>query len=225
MQTATSQRGVAHQTRPSVPSDRQLVDAVRRGSDAAWRELLGRHLASLHALLRTRREHRVLDVGLDELRRRVETEPDAYEGEPAVRSFRPWALATVFGGSFGPMSSAVGGGAEMLAVSFARLPEPWQTALWHRHIDGLGDPAVAPLVGRDPAEVGELMATARRGLAHAFLVECDGVRPIVNDVEPLAVVIDEHLADALVPRLTGRTAAQHRQALCRVGPRARRRRV
>lgn len=188
---------------PALPSDRQLFAAVRRGSDAAWDELLARHLRPLRGSLRGRRERRALDSALVDLRDELISVGEVEEGEPAVRSFRPRVIAAVFGGSYGPGTSAVDG-AELLATAFARLPEPWQTVLWHRSVEHLDDAAIAPLVGRPADVVAGLVAEARRGLAHAFLVETEGQIPQGIDVAPLADVIDQHLAPVIVPRLSGR---------------------
>lgn len=208
-------------TAPALPSDRQLFAAVRRGSDAAWSELLARHSRSLRKLLGTRRDRRVFDRALEGLREQMVSVPVGAEGEPAVRSFRPLVLVTVFGGGYGPRGhgvdsvDAAGDGAELLATAFARLPEPWQTVLWHRIVEGLADDEIAPLVGRPTTEVGTLVATARRGLADAFLAETDGRIRYGLDVGPLADLIDTHLAAVIVPRLSGIAAVDHRRASSR----------
>lgn len=191
---------------PALPSDRQLFAAVTRGSDAAWDELLARHLGPLRGSLRGWRERRALDSALVDLRDELISAGEVAEGEPAVRSFRPRVIAAVFGGSYGPGTSSAVDGAEVLATAFARLPEPWQTVLWHRTVEHLDDAAIAPLVGRPADAVAGLLAEAQRGLTHAFLVETEGRIPEGIDVTPLADVIDQHLAAVIVPRLTGRAA-------------------
>ena len=98
------------------------------------------------------------------------------EGEEAIRAFRPRAIAAVTGGSYGPSSveptvERIADDRRLLATAFARLPEPWQTVLWHTHVEQLTAAEVSPLVGRTVNEVTELLSTAERGLIDAYLLE------------------------------------------------------
>lgn len=168
---------------PTLPSDRQLVGAVRGGSDAAWNELMGRHEAPIRSVLKSRRLRRELDSRLVELRDTIEREHDRHEGDPAVRAFRPRALAASTGGDYGPIpyrhdpddddlfTPRGTGDDDLLATAFARLPEPWQTVLWHSYVEQLTAAEISPLVGRTAIDVSELVKTAERGLVDAFLIE------------------------------------------------------
>ena len=70
---------------------------------------------------------------------------------------------------------------EVLAVAFATLPEPWQTALWHRWVERDDQTTISPYVGRSPDEVDDLIATARRGLIDAFIREYQAAGPFRSD--------------------------------------------
>jgi len=162
---------------PTLPSDRQLVDAARSGHDAAWDELMERHEPSIRSVLpqRGRNGQRFVSQALDDFRDTLD-EPAAPEGEEAIRAFRPRAIAAVTGGSYGPSSieptvERIADDRRLLATAFGRLPEPWQTVLWHTHVEQLTAAEVSPLVGRTVNEVTELLSTAERGLIDAYLLE------------------------------------------------------
>ena len=162
---------------PVLPSDRQLADAVRDGSDAAWNELVGRHRRAITRLLPDRRARRSLDQRLADVRRAIEEEGEAPAGDPSVRAFRPRVLAALSGGSYGPDPvdgvhvDRDGDLDLLLADAFARLPEPWQTVLWHRRVECLTAAEISPLVGRATSEIADVITTAERGLVDGFLVE------------------------------------------------------
>ena len=193
---------------PVLPSDRQLADAVRDGSDAAWNELVGRHRRAVARLLPNRRERRALDERLGELRRAIEAEGDTPAGEPAVRAFRPRVFAALSGGSYGP--TPVGGTGEpgrgrdadldvLLADAFARLPEPWQTVLWHRRVECLTSAEISPLVGRATQDVADVLTTAERGLADGFLLEYVQTHTL-DDADARAVLLlGGHVRGTLSP--------------------------
>ena len=90
---------------PTLPSDRQLVDAARSGHDAAWHELMGRHEPAIRSVLphRGRSGRRFVTQGLEAFRSTLEQQPPA-EGREAIRAFRPRAMAAITGGSYGPGS-------------------------------------------------------------------------------------------------------------------------
>lgn len=162
--------------RPTLPSDRQLVDAARSGHDAAWHELMERHEPSIRSVLpRGRRSRRFVAQALEDFRITLHDQTPA-EGEDAIRAFRPRAIAAVTGGAYGPAAvdptiERIADDRQLLATAFGRLPEPWQTVLWHTHVERLTAAEVSPLVGRTVHEVTELLSTAERGLIDAYLLE------------------------------------------------------
>lgn len=197
---------------PTLPSDRQLVGAVRGGSDAAWNELMGRHESPVRSMLRSRRERKSLVQRLADLRDTIESEDDLLEGDPAIRAFRPRALAALSGGTYGPnphsdeqsgeYSAQTGlevSDEELLAIAFARLPEPWQTVLWHSHVEQLTAAEISPLVGRTTNDVAELINTAERGLIDAFLLEYIAVGPLPSECERVVAMLGGHVRGTLPP--------------------------
>ncbi|MFN3256849.1 MAG: RNA polymerase sigma factor [Ilumatobacter sp.] len=214
---------------PTLPSDRQLVGAVRSGSDAAWNELTGRHVPSVRAIVRGRRARRMIDQRLADLRAAIERGDDSAEGDPAVRAFRPRVLAALSGGQYGPGGRSNGQDRDqnrehrdgavclddlddlddetdemLLAVAFARLPEPWQTVLWHTHVERLTAAEISPLVGRTAIDVAELLHTAERGLIDAFLLEYVAARPLDADVAKLVPLLGGYVRRALPRHDEGR---------------------
>jgi RNA polymerase sigma factor (sigma-70 family) len=57
----------------------------------------------------------------------------------------------------------------LAAKAFARLPERWQTVLWHTEIEGQSPAAVAPMLGLTANGVSALAYRAREGLRQAYL--------------------------------------------------------
>ncbi|HEY2176836.1 MAG TPA: sigma-70 family RNA polymerase sigma factor, partial [Mycobacteriales bacterium] len=57
----------------------------------------------------------------------------------------------------------------LAARAFARLPERWQTVLWHTEVEGAEPADVAPLLGLSPNAVSALAYRAREGLRQAYL--------------------------------------------------------
>ena len=82
----------------------------------------------------------------------------------------------------------------MAARAFARLPERWQTVLWHTEVEQETPAQVAPVLGLSANGVAALAYRAREGLRQAYL--------------------QEHLADA-----DGKQLPAHGRAARRVGPR------
>ncbi|WP_063741265.1 sigma-70 family RNA polymerase sigma factor [Saccharothrix syringae] len=124
----------------------KVLDTLRagRGPDTAFRAYL---LTALRhtAYDRTRRE------------RRVELADD-------VAEVAPEATAVPFA------DTAVAGLERSLAArAFARLPERWQTVLWHTEIEGQSPAEVAPLLGLTANGVSALAYRAREGLKQAYL--------------------------------------------------------
>ena len=136
-----------------------------------------RHEASIRAVVAHRggNGRHVVTRALEDLRTSLDEQRPA-EGEIAIRAFRPRAIAAVTGGAYGPASidpsvARIDDDHQLLATAFSRLPEPWQTVLWHTHVERLTAAEVSPLLGRTVNEVMELLFTAERGLIDAYLVE------------------------------------------------------
>ena len=72
----------------------------------------------------------------------------------------------------------------LAARAFHRLPERWQTVLWHTEVEQESPAEVAPLLGLTPNGVAALAYRAREGLRQAYL--------------------QEHLANGVGPGSTGR---------------------
>ena len=213
------------------PSDAELITAVRGGDTEAYGQLYRRHVASARQLARqlTRSATDLDDLVaeafakvLDTLRggggpdtafrayllttlrntlydrvrrdRRLELSDDMSRHDPGV----PWVDTAVAG-----LESS------LAARAFARLPERWQTVLWHTEVEQETPAQVAPLLGLTPNGVAALAYRAREGLRQAYLQEhladvgADGCRYTVERLGAWArgalsarerSRVDEHLA-------------------------------
>jgi hypothetical protein len=166
-------------------TDRQLLEAVRDGSDGAWTALVARHRAPVEAVLRAsygRRGVELTDRAFQELRRADVI--DNLEGNEAsagfgIRAVRPRAMSLATGGTYSPWPPAAGtpdeqfdvddGSSVSISRAFGRLSMIWQTVLWHRWVDGEPAAAVTATIGRTPAEVVAVEAAAERGLFESYL--------------------------------------------------------
>lgn len=189
---------------PSLPSDCQLVGATRCGNDAAWQELMARHESAIRRAVAgsSRTVRRSITVALDGLRGSLSGHPA--EGEKSVRAFRPRAIAAVTDGAFGPASfdsgiDLVDDDGRLLASAFARLPEPWQTVLWHIHVERQTAAEVSPLVGRSVIAVTELLSTAERGLVDAYLAEYLRAADLADESREIVPLLGGYLRGALAP--------------------------
>jgi RNA polymerase sigma factor (sigma-70 family) len=184
---------------PMEPGDAELIEAVRAGDVEAYGLLYRRHAAAATGLARqlvgSRAEAddlvaeafaKVLDVLrggggpdaafraylLTTLRntlydrsrrdRKLEWSEDMTRHDPGV----PWE------------DTAVAALENSLAArAFHRLPERWQTVLWHTEVEQESPAEVAPLLGLTPNGVAALAYRAREGLRQAYLQEhvADGV--------------------------------------------------
>lgn len=89
-----------------VPSDRQLVDATRAGSDGAWRELVRRHAAAVHAVAAATGRPapaRTAHAAWRRVHREILGEIAGREGP--VRAVRARALAAIVDGTYAPVGS------------------------------------------------------------------------------------------------------------------------
>ncbi|MFL6127935.1 MAG: sigma-70 family RNA polymerase sigma factor, partial [Mycobacteriales bacterium] len=175
------------------PGDAELIAAVRDGDTEAYGTLYRRHAAAAHHLARqlTRSDAerddlvaesfaRVLDTLkagggpdiafrayllttlrntlYDRIRRdrRLELSDDMTRHDPGV----PWVDTVVADLE-----------ASLAARAFARLPERWQTVLWHTEVEQETPAQVAPVLGLSPNGVAALAYRAREGLRQAYLQE------------------------------------------------------
>jgi RNA polymerase sigma factor (sigma-70 family) len=184
---------------PTEPGDAELIEAVRHGDVEAYGLLYRRHATAAAGLARqltgswaeaddlvAEAFAKVLDVlraggGPDSafrayllttLRntlydrsrrdRKLEWSEDMTRHDPGV----PWE------------DTAVAALENSLAArAFHRLPERWQTVLWHTEVEQESPAEVAPLLGLTPNGVAALAYRAREGLRQAYLQEhlADGV--------------------------------------------------
>ncbi len=169
------------------------------------------------------------DDALAALRREVTDDSDQDASTDfAVRALRPRALACLTGGAYAPAPpgssisaeeaassvahAAVTGGEEagaaapavdlaMLATAFGRLSEPWQTVLWHRHVESEPAASLTAMLGRSPTEVIALESSAERGLFDAYsAVEMETEGAVARDCRPIVALLPGYhfgtLADA-----------------------------
>ncbi len=176
------------------PGDAELIESVRGGDVAAYGQLYERHVTAAYNLARqlarssaeaddlvSEAFSKVLDVlrggggpdvafraylltalrhnAYDKTRRdrKVELSEDVSEVAPEAVSvpFRDTAVA--------------GLERSLAARAFARLPERWQTVLWHTEVEGQSPAEVAPLLGMTANGVSALAYRAREGLKQAYL--------------------------------------------------------
>ena len=184
---------------PTEPGDVELIEAVRAGDIEAYGLLYRRHAAAAAALARQLTRSRaeaddlvaeafakVLDVLragggpdaafraylLTTLRntlydrsrrdRKLEWSEDMTRHDPGV----PWEDTAV-----AALETS------LAARAFHRLPERWQTVLWHTEVEQESPAELAPLLGLTPNGVAALAYRAREGLRQAYLQEhlADGV--------------------------------------------------
>ncbi len=175
------------------PSDARLIAAVRAGSTEAYGLLYRRHAQAAYNLARqltrsvAERDDLVAEAFakvLDTLRggggpdvafrayllttlrntlydrirrdRRLELSDDMTRHDPGV----PWVDTAV-----ADLESA------LAARAFSRLPERWQTVLWHTEVEQETPAQVAPVLGLTPNGVAALAYRAREGLRQAYLQE------------------------------------------------------
>lgn len=203
-----------------LPSDGQLAVAARDGVAEAWAELELRHgriagavsrrLYGRHGKSRTR-------IGLDELRAELLHGSGVVvdERNRALRAFRPRCIAAVTDGGFLDAASSPTDEAQLLASTFASLPEPWQAALWHHHVDLEPASAFTDVVGRTKANTDLLIDRATDDLVDAFVDELRiaGIEVDASGLHDRRNNIGVLLPEALVPRITTLSVADYRSAI------------
>jgi len=178
---------------PLEPGDAELIEAVRSGDLEAYGLLYRRHAGAATIFARqltgswaeaddlvAEAFAKVLDMlrtgggpgaafrayllttlrnaFYDRIRRdkRLEWSDDMSRHDPGV----PWEDTAVAG-----LES------RLAARAFQRLPERWQTVLWHTEIEQESPAEVAPMLGLTPNGVAALAYRAREGLRQAYLQE------------------------------------------------------
>ena len=179
------------------PSDAELIGSVRGGKIEAYGELYERHVSAAYNLARqlTRSPAEADDLVSEAFAKVLDTLRGGRGPDSAFRAYLLTALrhtaydktrrdkkvelsddvAAVSGVSAAavsvPFSDTAVAGLErtMAARAFARLPERWQTVLWHTEIEGQSPAEVAPLLGLTANGVSALAYRAREGLREAYL--------------------------------------------------------
>lgn len=172
-------------------SDSELITAVRDGARPAFGLLYERHRAAAYHLARqlVRSPAEADDLVSEAFARVLDT---LLAGGGPDSAFRAYLLTTLRNGFYDKtrrdkrvqltddlsdvdpgvpfVDTAVEGLDQTLAArAFARLPERWQTVLWHTEIEGESPAQVAPLLGLTPNGVAALAYRAREGLRQAYL--------------------------------------------------------
>jgi RNA polymerase sigma factor (sigma-70 family) len=179
------------------PSDAKLIESVRGGAIKAYGELYERHVTAAYNLARqlARSSAEADDLVSDAFTKVLDT---LRAGRGPDSAFRAYLLTTLrhtaydktrrdrkveLSDDVGAVSgvapeavsvpfrdTAVAGLERSLAAkAFARLPERWQTVLWHTEIEGQSPADVAPLLGLTANGVSALAYRAREGLRQAYL--------------------------------------------------------
>ena len=181
---------------PRLPSDAELIDAVRRGTIKAYGRLYARHVHAAHNLARQLARSPIeADDLVSEAFAKVLTVLCAGGGPDS--SFRSYLLTALRHTAYDKARrdrklelsddvEAVSGVAKatsqpfhdtavarldqsLAARAFASLPEHWQTVLWHTEIEGQTPAQIAPLLGLTPNGVSAMAYRAREALRKAYL--------------------------------------------------------
>ncbi|CCH34880.1 sigma-70 family RNA polymerase sigma factor [Actinosynnema sp. NPDC047251] len=177
------------------PSDAELIDSVRGGAIDAYGQLYERHVSAAYNLARqlARSSAEADDLVSDAFAKVLDTLRAGRGPDSAFRAYLLTALrhtaydktrrdkkvdladdvTTVAGAEATSVpfrDTAVAGLERSLAAkAFARLPERWQTVLWHTEIEGQSPAEVAPILGLTANGVSALAYRAREGLKQAYL--------------------------------------------------------
>ncbi|SFT48966.1 RNA polymerase sigma factor, sigma-70 family [Actinopolyspora lacussalsi subsp. righensis] len=174
--------------------DNELIEAVRGGSTAAYGVLYERHSVAAHSMARqVANDSSEADDLVSEAFAKVLT--GLRSGQGPNTAFRAYLLTAVrrtaydrtrkerrvrysadVGAEDGadvsvPFTDTAVAGLErsLAAQAFNRLPERWQTVLWHLEIEGESPSEVAPVLGLTSNGVSALAYRAREGLRQAYL--------------------------------------------------------
>src|SRR5829696_3846028 len=175
------------------PSDAELIDSVRSGDNDAYAVLYRRHAGSAVALARqlTGSAAEADDLVAEAFAKVLIT---LRAGGGPDTAFRAYLLTTLRNTLYDRArrdrrvelsddmtrhdrgvqweDTAVARLESSLAArAFNRLPERWQTVLWHTEVEQESPAQVAPLLGLTPNGVAALAYRAREGLRQAYLQE------------------------------------------------------
>ena len=176
------------------PSDGELIEAVRNGSTDAYAQLYERHVNAAYNMARqvAKSTAETDDLVSEAFAKVLDTLRSGRGPTTAFRAYLLTALRNtaydrtrrdkklqlapdvteVSGADVGvPFTDTAVAGLErtLAAQAFARLPERWQTVLWHVEIEGQSPSEVAPLLGLTANGVSALAYRAREGLRQAYL--------------------------------------------------------
>ncbi|MER7083094.1 sigma-70 family RNA polymerase sigma factor, partial [Saccharopolyspora kobensis] len=176
------------------PSDGELLEEVRSGSSAAYAQLYERHVGAAYNMARqvAKSAAEADDLVSEAFAKVLDTLRDGRGPNTAFRAYLLTALrhtaydrtrrerkvqladdvTEVSGADVSvPFTDTAVAGLErtLAAQAFARLPERWQTVLWHVEVEGQTPAQVAPLLGLTPNGVSALAYRAREGLRQAYL--------------------------------------------------------
>jgi RNA polymerase sigma factor (sigma-70 family) len=205
----------------ALPSDAELIAAIRAGDMAAYGELYRRHVSAAQALARqlVRGPAEVDDVVADTFSRVLDL---IRRGGGPRDAFRPYLLTAVRRGAYDryrgerrsvvtdeieaydpgqPFIDPAVAGLErsLIARAFLSLPERWRTVLWHTEIEGAKPADVAPLLGLTANGVAALAYRAREGLRQAYLqMHLSGVAR--QECRPVAAKLGAYVRGGLSAR-------------------------
>jgi RNA polymerase sigma factor (sigma-70 family) len=178
------------------PSDAELIDAVRKGTTAAYGQLYQRHVASAYNLARqlSRSPAEADDLVSEAFAKVLDT---LRAGRGPDSAFRAYLLTALRHTAYDktrrdkrveltedvettgvkpeavsvPFTDPAVAGLErsLAARAFSRLPERWQAVLWHTEVEGQSPAEVAPILGLTANGVSALAYRAREGLKQAYL--------------------------------------------------------
>ena len=177
------------------PSDAELIESVRGGAIEAYGQLYERHVGAAYNLARqlARSPAEADDLVSDAFAKVLDALRAGRGPDSAFRAYLLTALrhtaydktrrdrkvdladdVTAVAGAEAtsvPFRDTALAGLErsLAAKAFARLPERWQTVLWHTEIEGQSPAEVAPLLGLTANGVSALAYRAREGLRQAYL--------------------------------------------------------
>jgi RNA polymerase sigma factor (sigma-70 family) len=179
------------------PSDAELIGSVRGGKLDAYGELYERHVSAAYKLARqlTRSPSEADDLVSEAFAKMLATLRGGRGPDSAFRAYLLTALrhtaydktrrdkkvelsddvSAVSGVPADAVSVPFSDTAvarlerSMAAQAFTRLPERWQTVLWHTEVEGQSPAEVAPLLGLTANGVSALAYRAREGLREAYL--------------------------------------------------------
>ncbi|MEV4731674.1 sigma-70 family RNA polymerase sigma factor [Saccharopolyspora sp. NPDC049426] len=198
-------------------SDGELLEEVRGGSSQAYGELYERHVAAAYNMARqvAKSPAEADDLVSEAFAKVLDT---LREGRGPTTAFRAYLLtalrhsaydrtrrerkvqladdvAEVSGADVSvPFTDTAVDGLErtLAAQAFSRLPERWQTVLWHVEIEGQSPAEVAPLLGLTSNGVSALAYRAREGLRQAYLqVHLGQLEATGSGVEQCRAAVDK----------------------------------